>query len=48
MRRLLSSSDSAEHGDLFFDGLAAYTIFASSILRTDGAQRVMVTYVSQY
>lgn len=44
----LNIRDWAERGDPFFDGLAAYTISSSSILRADGAERVMVNYVDPY
>lgn len=44
----LNIRDWATGGRAFFEGLAAYTIAASSILGSDGAQRVMVTYVDPY
>ena len=40
--------DLAERGAPFFEGLSAYTIFASTIVETDGARRVMVTYAEPY
>jgi putative ABC transport system permease protein len=44
----LNIQDWAEHGAPFFDGLAAYTIGTSSVQGTEGAVRVMVTYVDPY
>jgi len=44
----LNILDWAAGGEPFFEGLAAYTIAPSSILGTDGARRVMVTYVDPY
>jgi len=44
----LNILDWAAGGEPFFEGLAAYTIAPSSILGTDGALRVMVTYVDPY
>lgn len=44
----LNILDWAAGGEPFFDGLAAYTIAPSSIVGTDGAHRVMVTYVDPY
>jgi predicted permease len=44
----LNIQDWAEGGEPFFDGLAAYTIFTSSIQRPEGAVRIMVTYVDPY
>jgi len=40
--------DWKERGAEFFEGLAAYTILPSSVLRTDGAERVMVTFADPY
>ncbi|MDA8019505.1 MAG: ABC transporter permease [Thermoanaerobaculia bacterium] len=40
--------DWKEHTGEFFDGLAAYTIFPSSVLRADGAEQVMMTFVDPY
>ncbi len=44
----LNILDWAAGGEPFFDGLAAYTIGTSSVQRTEGAVRVMVTYVDPY
>ncbi|HSG00316.1 MAG TPA: ABC transporter permease, partial [Vicinamibacterales bacterium] len=40
--------DWAVGGEPFFEGLAAYTIAPSTLLRHEGAERVMVTYVEPY
>ncbi len=44
----LNIQDWAEGGEPFFEGLAAYTIFPSSVRRADGNVRVMVTHVDPY
>jgi len=44
----LDIRDWAAGGEPFLDGLAAYTIATSTILRAEGAERVMVTYVDPY